>query len=272
MKSMMALGAVALLAVTGLVREGQASIDCDSGGTVVINYEVSGDVTVDLAVANEPGTNLTLEDGANVSHDVSAYNDGTIVMTGGVVDNRVNGYGNSQVLISGGTVLHDVIAFDRSHLTFTGTAQTGFAMADDYGTLNITSGTVSGFIEAYGNSSIYLCGGSGMRELIAVENGMITVAGSNFRMGGVSVTGPLDIPYLLSVGAMIDMSVSPYGEYYGRMTGTLADGNPLDVLVEVLHRPNGDQYMGAANVILVPEPTTFLIFTAGAVILRRKAR
>jgi hypothetical protein len=248
--------------------------DFDSGGTVIIDYEVDGWVDVDSHVNNIPGTHLILEDGAYIGYgyELNAFNNSQVTINGGTVVNRVNGYGQSQLTINGGT-LSDVIAWDNSKIIVTNNANALFVMADGSGSIFIDGGTTKYSIEAYENSNIYISGGNfadNSANLYAIENGIITLEGSNFKIGNVEVTGLLNIPYMVSAGALVPWGDTTYHHYYGILTGTLADGTALDNAIEILHRPNGDVYMDKANFNFVPEPATIALLTLGGLVLRKR--
>jgi hypothetical protein len=253
----------------------QAYVDFDSGNTEVINYSINDSVRVDYTKVNVPGTHLILEGGASISEDLYAYNNSRITMNAGIIGNDIAGYGSSQVIISGGTVQDDIVSFDNSQITLTGDGYARYALADDYGDLRISGGTIEWYTEAYKNSSIYISGGAFTHSLMAIENGIITLEGNNFKVGGVSVNGFLDIPYLVSVGALKYTYNNYYHEnvknYSGMLTGELADGT-ISVPILVEHRPLGGEFADGANFNFVPEPATLLLLGFGAVLVRRKPR
>jgi hypothetical protein len=138
----------------------------------------------------------------------------------------------------------------------------------DNGNIYINDGAISVSIEAYQNSHIYISGGTVRGTLYARENGIITLEGNNFRVGNVYVNGFLNIPYLLSVGALTENSggSSYYTQYDGLLRGELADGTALQNGIEIFYRPQ----MNGANFNVIPEPTTLLLLGLGAVMLKRK--
>ena len=85
-------------------------------------------------------------------------------------------------------------------------------------------------------------------DISVYANSSITFYGSDFAINGVSVTG--------TFGALPDGS-----ERYGTLPGTLANGDTLN---------NGISINDNAQLTLVAEPATLLLFGLVAVMLRRK--
>jgi hypothetical protein len=229
-----------------------ATVDFDSGGTATFDSYEDVSVRVDYNIANSPGTHLIVADGANIGRALSAYHNGQITMTGGTAVN--------------------IISYDNSRVTFTNNANAGYIAAVDNCHLYISGGTISQNIQAHYNSTIYISGGNFTGNLYAIDNSVITIAGAGFKVGNVNVAGYLDIPYLVSVGALTD-NVGTSGtshQYIGSLTGTLADGTALlGNTIIIWHRPVVGVLMDDANFNFIPEPAALLILALGGLIMKK---
>jgi hypothetical protein len=248
----------------------QAEIDFSGGNTANINYPITGTVRVDYN-NNGPGTQLTVQSGADISANLEAYNNGEILMTGGRVGWNVNAFGTSRATVSGGTIAQNINAFNSSHAVVTGNTSVGFVCADNTATIDVTGGDTRYYIEAYGNSRICVSGGT-FKMLYALENGVITLEGTGFKVGDVSVSGMLDIAQLVQVGALQYYSHGVGGQYNGILSGVLADGQAFRSDIQIDYRMMDGVFANGANYNLVPEPVTLLLLGLGGVALRRRVR
>ena len=138
-----------------------------------------------------------------------------------------------------------VIAYDHSQVNVLGGFFNGGLDLQDDSQANISGISVVNMLECYGNSHATITGGS-TDPILAYENSVITLVGSDFAIDGQDVD---------------------YGQYFagdyssGILTGTLANDYPHQSDFEISDN---------ASIILVPEPFTLLLLGLGAVMVRRK--
>lgn len=267
---------VAVSLVYSLVSSARAYIDFDSGKTETIAYDLFDEVRVDYNAGNISGTHLILESGASISGCLNAYNGSQITLRDGIVRYDVRGYGNSTLTISGGTVEDDVISWDNSQILITGNANVSFILANDNSNIHINGGTIKYHIEAYHDSSIYISGGKFTKGLYAIENGIVTLEGTNFAIRDINrtvstqVNGFLNIPELVNAGVLLHDAGDSYDAYVGVLTGQLADGTSISSIMQIVHRQQDGVLMNGANFYFAPEPATLSLLAFGGLAMRRR--
>lgn len=108
-------------------------------------------------------------------------------------------------------------------------------------------GIFGGFFENHARaqdySQIVISGGIFADELVAIENSIMTICGTDFSIDGFSVGyGEIAVPS-------------------GILAGTLASGETIN---------NNFHIYEDATIVLVPEPATVLLLSFGAVMLRKR--
>ena len=221
------------------------------------------EVDLDRYTANTPGTHVDLVDGGEVGM-LFAHNNASINMTGGWVEHTVGVFDNATFNMSGGSIGSAINATGNSNIT-------------------ISDGFIDFLIVTTGNVNVTMTGGS----VAGISAGMNTIATiSGGEIGSLDVLGwaddyPDSTIYLVGSGFEVDGQMLSYGDklsdfgifntnhYGGTITGTLADGSPLDALF-FIH--NTGYYEGTADIYVIPEPTTLLLLGLGAVMLRHRRR
>lgn len=278
----------------------------DDGQSHTIDTRTHNSYHLDKNNSSFPISQIDLVDGGSVDR-IYSYNNSWITISGGLADalyafdntfvimndgsvtEDFEAYGNSKIYIFGGTA-GALWPQNNSHVTmYGGTAAIGPWMADSSkftmmgGTLigglwtwqdtqaKITGGTVEGNIIAEGTSTIELSGGSFDGELTAYSNGTIYLEGTGFQATDLD-GNTTDLSYgdrLSWFGTVID----PYGwdaSYVGSITGTLADGSILDSAFRVLPYDVHSDFDCNADIIIIPEPASILLFGLGGLVFRRK--
>ena len=133
-------------------------------------------------------------------------------------------------------------AFSVVALNFSGGKVREAIEVDDAAVVNLFGGEIVGGLEASGELNVF--GGSIQNDLLALANAVVTIFGNGFNLpfGDITATS-------------------------GTLTGTLADGAPLNV---------NFGRASTATITLVPEPPEFVLLVAGAgflwVLYRRRVR
>ena len=277
----------------------------DDGGYHKINnstYRLSN-ISLDKNKMNNPGTDVDIFDGGVVL-TLKAYNKSTVTIQGGLIDNNISAYGNSTVSISAGTVdwglglgnnstlnmsngkiKRYLTARDDSIVNMSGGNVYWNLTARDNTLINMSGGQIGYAIVGYNNTNIIMTagtardsrafddaiitmsGGTIERCLQVYENGSIYLNGSGFEVTDLNgATYSLSYGSILSdYGTLVDVINNDY--YTGTITGVLADGSVLDNTFEIY--TFGD-YIGAADIIIIPEPTALFLFLAGIPLLKKR--
>lgn len=222
-----------------------------STATVVINnglappnpdnvIEAANSFPVDSVYVQNVGCNATLEDPCAMPGDPTSVE----LTAGGSVGLDLRAYESSSVTMSGGSVGANLAAFDSSAVTMSG-------------------GSVAEFLDALGSSTVTLSGGSVGLDLAALDSSAVTMSGG--ALGGVFYAYASSTITIVGTDFMVNgvpVGFGPIEAMSGRLTGTLASGEPIDnvfchdgcqaVLGKVLVTFNG--------LITLAEPETALMF------------
>lgn len=262
-------------------------------------------VFLDKNKINSPGTHLDLVQGG-MALSLEAYHNSTITMYDGIVDNQISAYGSSTVSLAGGTVNWGLGASLNSTVNISDGRIKRSLHVRDNAIVNMSGGSVSWDLEAYDNSIIAMSGGNTGYDIVGSNNANITMTGGDTRslrafddtiisMSGGTVRNYLQVyengkiylkgddfevtdlignTYNLSYGSKL----SEYGsfvdvlnnDYYsGTIKGTLSDGSLLNNTFEIY---NYGDYVGVADIIIIPEPTTISLLALGGILVGRKSR
>lgn len=166
-----------------------------------------------------------------------------------------------------------ITTYDESTLNFyDGHSDVG---ASDYSTINIFGGTRNG-AGAYNYGTVNFSENATSTYLAAYDHGYVAMTGGIVDAIGASYWGIVDIyagNVLESLWATDSGFINIYGHDlfktdsggtfgYGRVYGYLTDDTYIDVDLS-----NSDAY---SHINLIPEPTTFVLFGIGSLILLRK--
>lgn len=276
--------AAALLSVCGAA----GATIYDNGEVNIVDSEIFSNVDVRNSAAGDPTTVIT-RDGAIVS-GISVRDSSLVRMYD---DTQVNGYGvihgydSGRLEIHGGSATWIDLAYQAMAYIDGGTfvhGQNTLRMMGD-ATAHISGGSFTAtsdsgaVINASQNSRLTITGGNfvGHRISASVNGGISTV---QLDVYGGHFAGP-DAGRLLfytgyeAVTTFYGRSFNlPFGivphEYEGPLTGTLANGDEIDVLLD------WGGYNGSTGYIMlvqaVPEPTTWALWLAGCAVLGGLAR
>ena len=224
-------------------------------GVDVLDGPGATTTSADLVAGGSIGTSIP-------SGSFTAYDSSSIAVTGGTVNGHVQGFDCSTISVSGGTS-NQVRADDGAIANFAG--GTAFAVrSGPGGTANVSGGTLTNVGSAL-SGVVHITGGTILGELAAEGPGWITMSGGSVADGvrvngsgritisGGSVSGQIlaeeasgarifltggnILGDLLALGpATIEIQGSgfnfPLGDIpstAGTLTGTLADGTPINV-------------------------------------------
>ncbi len=210
----------------------------DNGGYHPIAYTINEDVWVDQSVSNNPGTHIELVTGGWAKEDIWAYNYSTITVTGGQIDGELRAYNDVTLNINGGTI-YDVMGFGNCNITLSdGTIGNDFSIGGDTGIALISGGTIVGNLNLY-------------------DYGIINLDGSNFFADGAALNYGDNVRDYATVG------IDPWGNscLTATVTGSLSNGSFLNNVVYI--HDDADMYV-------IPEPATLLLFGLGVAILRKR--
>ena len=153
--------------------------------------------------------------------------------------NGAAGRENSHINVFGGEI-RELLGDNNSQITVSsGTVNTGI-WTYDQSYAEVSGGLIPSVLVADDDSSIHLSGGVIDYWLKTRGNSEITIYGSgfNYSYGSIPVSS-------------------------GHLTGTLANGDPID---------NDFHIYDNASIILIPEPATLLLLGFGAVIVRKTSK
>lgn len=233
------------------------------------SHTVDGLVDDYVEVSNAAGgfvTTVTFESGASVT-GTDRFDDSVFVN------------GDSIVNVRGGRFVDDVSAYQRSELNISGGQFLDDIFATNRAVVNLSGGVVADDLEAFGNSRVVMTGGS-IGEDVEAVGGSIQISGGIFSAGGIN---NLDAGLGVARGGSIELIGSDFrldghsigfGDLMsesGFLSGILADGTAFsDIPFTRNLLDNGD--LGTLTISAIPEPSSVLILTAGALIVIERRR
>lgn len=212
---------------------GYAVTDFNDGSSVVWSVPLDDSVRVDW---NAPGraTAFTLAEGGQIRHWLTTHHHSTAHIQAGSIGQYLGVNDNSRVHLSGGSIAWDLTAYNNSQVTLSG-------------------GAVAFELIGLHNAQIEWYGGTVGGQIWLENQAVLTLHGADFALDGVTVFGQI-------VGVAGDRW---WEEPFRRLTGTLADGSPIDHEIRLRHN---------AKIILIPEPAALMLLCIGAVITGRFSR
>ncbi len=242
-----------------------------------IDSRVYGDLYALDGPPGSPPTVVEMTETAYVDGWVEVFGSSTLNITGGRTFRDVIAWDSSHLnIISGDGIVRDdsIIARDSSTLTISGGSFED-ASAFDTATLNFLGGTAGEDITGLGSSTVNILGGIIGDDLVAYDSCLMNISGGNMSNGGVEAYGASRVSISggliesLRAGRASDEHSSiitiagngfnyPFGEIpdsQGTLTGMLANGDPIDALFQIHSN---------ASIVLVPEPSTFVLLSMGA--------
>lgn len=214
-------------------------------------------IKVDYQMLNAK-TTLNLLNGGSTSdgYHVSAMNNSTVNISGGIVGGSLNANDNSDVVLNSGSIKLGFFGSGSSKIvmnggTVNGTSALGTLHASENSQITFMSGRVNGYLFGRENSQIYWSGGSISRDIRIGHYTILTIDGFDFEIDGITVNS--DTISSINGGDL-------YDETYRRLSGTLANGEQFS---------NDFRIGDAAEIIFIPEPSTILIIALGATAIRK---
>lgn len=258
-KKMMTIWTVIFVVFIFISARVSAIVCFDDGYVHDIDYEVNDDLYVcdDLA-----GTPTTVN-----------------IISGGAVSDSLCTYGNSLITIAGGLIGYRVDLWDSSHLTLFEGSIGAWVNASGNSRFNMDGGYIADYLTVGHNSNVSISDGYIGEGLMARENSIVSITGgslgtylwasdnSQIIIRGGWVGNRLDVysnSRVLIYGTDFNLGFGKIAETAGRLTGTLESGELINL---EFYCPDAN-----ASITLVPEPTTLLFLSLGAVLLRRKNR
>ena len=252
----------------------------DDGVSRTINDDtyINSVIFLDENNPNGPVTHLEVSTGGVIGHveahnnstanindgqfeTVTAFNNSTVNINDGFFTIGIAGIDNSVVTISGGQAVQ-LVAAGNSTITVSDTASFWSVFPEGNSSVTFNGGFINDRLWAFENSIVSIRGGEFYRlddippnqdfgfvtDFVAAEQSTIYLYGNNFSVGGVA----------LDYGD----NLRDFGGG-GIITGVLSDGSLLN------------NYFGLsdeANIIIIPEPTTLLLFGLGGLVLRARRK
>jgi hypothetical protein len=233
-------------------------------GTIYLGSIITGDVSLDETVSNNPGTDLNLSTGGLISRYLFTQNYSTVTLSGGSVGKTLLSNGNSSVTMNAGTV-PSLGAFGHSFITMKG-GTAGHLTGYDNSTVTMSGGMVEGHLGASGNSTVTMSGGSVYSSFSVDYSGMLYLVGSNFFVTASGVTTALSYgDHLSDYGRLVIFNNADY--YTGTIAGRLADGTLIN---NTFFINNQGMFAGTGDIVIVPEPCTLLLFGLGGLLITKR--
>lgn len=244
---------IILLCITAIPKIVNATtyID-DPGNTVVVSSPISDQVYVDYYTPTQPGTHVRIVPGGS-TQNTRIYNYGMLTMAGGLIVSEVWFYDNSSGDILSGNVNGYIRVTENSSLTMSG------------------GSNLSGWMGVFDNGQAAISGGH-FGDLELTAHALVSLTGSNFRIGGQTVTGLLDIDQLVEDGLLTPFEFPEYSniQYEGVLSGVLSDNTSFSSNISITHFTDGRG--DTANINLIPEPATVVLMGTGACVLIRRRK
>jgi hypothetical protein len=170
---------------------------------------------------------------------------------GGTGEGSVFVLDTSRVDVRGGSAT-TIFALDSSRITLSDGSVERFAT--EGGATGLITGGLMQHLSARDNSWIEFWGGgfasTANSDIIAAQDAQIDILGADFAVNGIPIGfGP------------IPANPNPFG----RLTGTLASGQPLDVLFQFEHLYGNTSTINLVFQQPIPEPSTALLLASGLI-------
>ena len=216
---------------------------------------ISGDeIVLDDSILARDSSTLTISGGS--FEDAAAFDTATLDFLGGTASEDVTGHGSSTVNILSGIIGDDVDAFDTATLNFLGGTASEHVTGRGYSTVNILGGIIGDDLVAYDSCVMNVYGGDMLEGGVeAYDNSRVSISGGLIESLRAGRTSGEHTSLITIAGNGFNY---PYGEIpdsAGTLTGTLANGDPINAPFEIY---------SDASIVLVPEPSTFILLAMGA--------
>lgn len=270
-----------LSTLTFIVKAESIYLNNGSAHTISDDIHKHDNIFLDIDVVNNPGTHLDVIDGGNVD-GIIANNNSSANIVNSTVGYAIWANDNSTLSITNGTVGYQLIASDDSVVTITnGTIGDQLSVEDNSvvnliggvyfeptaigeSTLNIFDGTME-HIHAFHSSTVTLSGGTVNGILYATQNATFFLDGTGFSVTSGGSTTALEYGDRLSdFGSFFENG--DYDFWKGTITGTLSNGSPLN---NEFHIYNMGANAGIGDIVVIPEPSTFSLFSLVGLMLRK---
>ena len=195
----------------------------------------------------------TISDYIDVRHDFWGNTTTVNLLSGGSITG-LYAYDNSHINVSDGAIGSILYAYDNSYVDISGGSITSDLQAYDNSQVSISGGSIMDGLNATDDSKVYISGGSIRYDIrigvYSYDKSSLTIYGSDFAINGVSV----------STGSTF-YAFEDGSQRNGTLTGTLVNGDPIN---------NDFSIVGNSQLVLIPEPTTLLLFGLGGLMLRKR--
>ena len=239
----------------------------DDGLSHTINSNIYQNdyIDVDMNVNNIPGTNINIMDNSLVG-GLYAYNNSSIYMSGGQIDNNLAVRDDAFASFSNGHIVWHIDVYDNAEAVMSGGSLYGLRVHHN-SNVTITGGIIEDRISVKDNAVVTLSGGllqngPSNTSLSVSTNALIYLDGTGFEIDGISLHNG---DKLSDFGQLIPNSIYDY--YTGRVTGILSDGSALNSDFMIF---NTEFLLGIADIVIIPEPATLILIGLGSVIIRKK--
>jgi len=237
----------------------------NDGAYHLINYTINGRVYIDQGKPGV-GTQIEITTGGRIAGNyyTVAYGNSHVAVTGGILDWSLMCTDNSTAIVNNASYFgSQLVAAGYSDVTVGDCTVKLSTVAEDHSVMHITDGSLGNYnFEVHDQAEVFWSGGINSADIMSgteyssTNNCLITYIGTNFAVNGIPLENGHSARDYASHGTF-----SGYACLTGRITGTLANGDPLN---------NTFYIFPGADIIVVPEPATLLLLGLGAVVLRRK--
>jgi len=187
------------------------------GGYYLIDYTINDNVWIDWASNPIPGTQMEIVTGGIINGWFNVYGYGDVTIDGGTLINYLSTHSNSNVTILNGTVGYFLGAKGNSNVTILDGVIHDELTASQTSNVTVYDGSIGAWVDTYHNSHVSIYGSIIIKHIYAEENSEIVIYGSFGSYGDLPVGSPVFI-----------WPGHPDNVPSGHITGTLANGDPID--------------------------------------------